>query len=87
MQLLHHGISEQVPLLIEMHMLFNEGFIRTPMAHAVPEKVLSEMKRRIAMRRLGKAEDVANLALFLASSERSGYITGETFECSGMLRL
>lgn len=57
------------------------------MAHAVPEKVLAEMKRRIAMRRLGKAEDVANLALFLASSERSGYITGEAIECSGMLRL
>ena len=66
---------------------FWAGFIHTPMAHAVPEKVLAEMKHRIAMRRLGKAEDVANLALFLASSERSGYITGEVMECSGMLRL
>lgn len=63
------------------------GFIHTPMAHAVPEKVLAEMTRRIALRRLGRAEDVANLALFLASSERSGYITGEALECSGMLRL
>lgn len=63
------------------------GFIATPMAHAVPEKILSEMKRKVALRRLGRAEDVANLALFLASTERSGYITGESFECSGMLRL
>ncbi|KAL7552409.1 hypothetical protein ACHAWF_015644 [Thalassiosira exigua] len=63
------------------------GFIHTPMAHAVPEKILSDMKRKIALRRFGRAEDVANLALFLASSERCGYITGESFECSGMLRL
>ena len=57
------------------------------MSHAVPGKILSEMKRKIALGRLGQPRDVANLALFLASAERSGYITGETFECSGMLRL
>lgn len=57
------------------------------MAHAVPEKILSQMKERIALRRLGHADDVANLALFLASNARSGYITGEVLECSGMLRL
>lgn len=57
------------------------------MAHAVPEKILSKMKEKIALRRFGQAEDVANLALFLASSARSGYITGEVLECSGMLRL
>jgi NAD(P)-dependent dehydrogenase (short-subunit alcohol dehydrogenase family) len=45
------------------------------------------MKQRIALKRLGRAEDVANLALFLASNARSGYITGEVLECSGMLRL
>ena len=53
----------------------------------VPEKIRTEMITKVALRRLGQAEDVANLVLFLASSERSGYITGETFECSGMLRL
>jgi 3-oxoacyl-[acyl-carrier protein] reductase len=63
------------------------GFIHTPMAHAVPDKILSKMKEKIALRRFGQAEDVANLALFLASSARSGYITGEILECSGMLRL
>ena len=57
------------------------------MAHAVPERILSDMTRKIALRRLGQPKDVANLALFLASAERSGYITGEAFECSGMLRL
>jgi 3-oxoacyl-[acyl-carrier protein] reductase len=57
------------------------------MVHAVPNKIISEMKQRIALKRLGRAEDVANLALFLASNARSGYITGEVLECSGMLRL
>ena len=57
------------------------------MANAVPERILSDMKKRIALRRLGSPEDVANLCCFLASSERSGYITGEVMECSGMLRL
>lgn len=57
------------------------------MVHTVPNKILSEMKQRIALKRLGRAEDVANLALFLASNARSGYITGEVLECSGMLRL
>ncbi len=57
------------------------------MASKMPEKILTDMTRKVALRRLGQAEDVANLVLFLASSERSGYITGETFECSGMLRL
>ena len=57
------------------------------MAHAVPDKILSKMKEKIALRRFGQAEDVANLALFLASSARSGYITGEVLECSGMLRM
>ena len=63
------------------------GFISTPMAQAVPEHILSKMTQKIAMKRLGQASDVANLACFLASSERSGYITGEAMECSGMLRL
>ncbi|KAL7515223.1 hypothetical protein ACHAXN_012631 [Cyclotella atomus] len=62
------------------------GFIETPMANAVPDKILSEMKRKIALRKLGSPDDVADLCCFLASS-RSSYITGETMECSGMLRL
>jgi len=63
------------------------GFINTQMAHAVPERILLELINRTALKRLGLPEDVANLALFLASHHRSGYITGEVMECSGMLRL
>lgn len=63
------------------------GFINTPMVDAVSKKVIAEMTSKIALRRLGRVEDVANLILFLASNDRSGYITGECFECSGMLRI
>ena len=63
------------------------GFINTPMVDAVSKKVIAEMTSKIALRRLGRVEDVANLVLFLASNDRSGYITGESFECSGMLRI
>jgi NAD(P)-dependent dehydrogenase (short-subunit alcohol dehydrogenase family) len=63
------------------------GLIASPMLNKVPEKIRTDMTSKVALRRLGRPEDVANLVLFLASNERSGYITGETFECSGMSRL
>lgn len=63
------------------------GFISTPMSQAVPEPVLNAIKQRIPLGRMGDPRDIANLILFLASCERSGYITGECIECSGMLSL
>ena len=82
----YEDIAGVVPPSIRVNCI-QPGFIHTPMANAVPEKILSQMTQRIALKRLGQAADVANLALFLASSERAGYITGEIMECSGMLRL
>jgi len=57
------------------------------MVNSVPDRILTDIKNRVALRRLGSPDDVANLCCFLASSERSGYVTGEVIECSGMLRL
>jgi NAD(P)-dependent dehydrogenase (short-subunit alcohol dehydrogenase family) len=62
------------------------GFITTPMSQAVPAHILSAIQQKIALREMGKPEDVANAIAFLAS-ERSRYITGETIECSGMISL
>jgi NAD(P)-dependent dehydrogenase (short-subunit alcohol dehydrogenase family) len=63
------------------------GFIATPMTATVPSKVLTNItSQRIALRRLGRPNDVANLVAFLAS-DRSNYITGTTIECSGMIAL
>jgi NAD(P)-dependent dehydrogenase (short-subunit alcohol dehydrogenase family) len=63
------------------------GFIDTEMAHAVPDSIKESVRQRIGMKRFGEAQDVANLISFLVSCERSGYITGESIECSGMISL
>jgi NAD(P)-dependent dehydrogenase (short-subunit alcohol dehydrogenase family) len=63
------------------------GFIETPMTQAVPINVREGIARKIPSGHFGKPQDVANLVLFLASCERSGYITGQCIECSGMIAL
>ena len=62
------------------------GFIDTPMAKAVPDRVKEQIVAKIPLRRFGKPEEVANLVSFLLSP-RSGYITGESIAVSGMISL
>ncbi len=62
------------------------GFIETPMSDGVPDHVKERIKKQIPLGEFGSADDIANMALFLASS-RSSYVTGATFECSGMIAL
>lgn len=62
------------------------GFIDTPMAGAVPEKVKQKMLKKIYLGRFGAPQDVADLVCFL-SSEKAKYITGEAIECSGLIEL
>jgi 17beta-estradiol 17-dehydrogenase / 3alpha(17beta)-hydroxysteroid dehydrogenase (NAD+) / 3-oxoacyl-[acyl-carrier protein] reductase alpha subunit len=60
------------------------GFITTPMTAAVPDKVIAKMLTAIPAERMGDPEDIANVALFLASN-RSSYMTGEAIEVAGGL--
>jgi 3-oxoacyl-[acyl-carrier protein] reductase len=61
------------------------GFIETEMTGALDEKVVQSWRDAIPLKRGGSAEDVANLALFLAS-DMSAYITGQCINvCGGML--
>ncbi len=61
------------------------GFIETEMTGALDEKVVQGWRDGIPLKRGGSAEDVANLALFLAS-DMSAYITGQCINvCGGML--
>ncbi len=58
------------------------GYIDTEMVAAVPEKVLESIIATIPVGRLGKAEEIAKAALFLAS-EDSAFITGATLTVNG----
>lgn len=60
------------------------GFIQTEMTEALDEKVIEEWNKVIPLKRPGTVEDVAELAVFLAS-DKSAYITGQTFDVSGGL--
>jgi NAD(P)-dependent dehydrogenase (short-subunit alcohol dehydrogenase family) len=60
------------------------GFIETPILQTIPEKVLHQMKERVPLKRLGTAEDIANVYAFLASDD-AAYINGAVIEVSGGL--
>jgi len=79
------GIVEALPFLRVNAIL--PGFISSPMVDTVPQAAQARIRKNIALKRFGKVDDVANMALFLASEERSGYVTGECWECSGMISL
>jgi acetoacetyl-CoA reductase len=58
------------------------GYIDTEMVAAVPPKVLESIIATIPVGRLGKAEEIAKAALFLAN-EDSAFITGATLTVNG----
>lgn len=58
------------------------GFTATEMITAMPENILSGMKARTPLGRLGEPRDIANAYLFLASNEAS-FITGEVLRVDG----
>ena len=63
------------------------GFIQTSMSDQVPDHILTNIiQPRIAMQRIGRPQEVADVIVFLAS-DRSSYISGTTIECSGMISL
>ncbi len=58
------------------------GVIDTEMNDCLSEEEKRELIEEIPLMRMGKAEEVANLALFLASS-KADYITGQVIGVSG----
>ncbi|ABP67197.1 3-oxoacyl-(acyl-carrier-protein) reductase [Caldicellulosiruptor saccharolyticus DSM 8903] len=58
------------------------GFIKTDMTEVLSDKVKEMMLSSIPLGRFGEAEEVANVALFLASS-LSSYITGQVIVVDG----
>ncbi len=60
------------------------GFIITDMTNALSDKVREEWAKQIPLRRGGTPEDVANVALFLASP-LSSYVSGQVIHCCGAM--
>jgi 3-oxoacyl-[acyl-carrier protein] reductase len=60
------------------------GFILSDMTKALPEEVREAWIKTIPLRRGGTPEDVASVALFLAS-DLSSYVSGQVIHCCGAL--
>ena len=58
------------------------GFIETAMTHQLSDEVRKEWMKQIPLRRGDQAEDVANVAVFLAS-DLSSYVTGQVIQVDG----
>lgn len=58
------------------------GFIETSMTDVLQDQVKKEVLKAIPMRRIGRPEEIAHVALFLAS-EGANYITGQVLPVDG----
>ncbi|HPE33848.1 MAG TPA: 3-oxoacyl-[acyl-carrier-protein] reductase [Bacteroidales bacterium] len=62
------------------------GFIETAMTGKLSEEVRDNWIKSIPLRRPGKPDDVANIALFLAS-DLSSYVTGQVISVDGGMHM
>jgi len=62
------------------------GFIDTAMTQQLPEDIRKEWINKIPLRRGGQVEDIANVALFLAS-DMSSYVSGQVIQVDGGMNM
>jgi 3-oxoacyl-[acyl-carrier protein] reductase len=66
--------------------VISPGFIETDMTGVLGEDIKKSLLSQIPLQRMGRAEDIADAALFLGS-DMSAYITGQVLSvCGGMSR-
>ncbi|MFA5560748.1 MAG: 3-oxoacyl-ACP reductase FabG [Acholeplasmataceae bacterium] len=62
------------------------GYIMTDILKTVPQELLDSFAKLTMLGRLGQPDEIAKVALFLASDDAS-YITGQTLNVNGGMRL
>ncbi|MEZ0230879.1 MAG: 3-oxoacyl-[acyl-carrier-protein] reductase [Planctomycetota bacterium] len=62
------------------------GYITTDMTAALPAEAKAELEKRIPLARVGAPDEIAHVAVFLAS-DRASYVTGETIRVDGGLAM
>ncbi len=62
------------------------GYVDTEMVSAVPAEILHAIISKVPANRLGKADEIAQTALFLASNGAS-FITGAVIPVNGGLHM
>jgi len=62
------------------------GYIATDMVMAVREDVREKIIQTIPVKRLGKAEEIGSICVWL-SSDDAGFTTGAEFSCNGGLHM
>jgi len=58
--------------------------VRTPVMDSIPEERIAALEATIPVGRLGRADEVGELAAFLAS-DAAGFVTGATYDVNGGL--
>ncbi len=62
------------------------GYTMTDILKTVPQDLLDQFAAMTMLKRLGQPEEIAKVALFLASDD-SSYVTGQTIQVDGGMRL
>ncbi len=62
------------------------GYVMTDILKTVPQDLLDKFAKKTMLGRLGQPEEIAAVALFLASDDAS-YVTGHTLSTNGGMRL
>jgi 3-oxoacyl-[acyl-carrier protein] reductase len=62
------------------------GYVMTDILKTVPQDLLDKFAKKTMLGRLGQPEEIAAVALFLASNDAS-YVTGHTLSTNGGMRL
>jgi len=86
MEAFTRGLSREVDPTQARVNAIAPGFIETDMSATVRNLAGDTIKNAIPMKRYGKPEDIAKVAVFLASEE-SAYVTGQVITVDGGLGL